>query len=287
MSEIDGIEQAPDAEGGATRISRKKSLAPGHWRVKLLISYDGTDFGGWQRQTNAVSIQGTIEAALKKIFCKPIHLMGASRTDTGVHALGQVAHFDAPRDPAVGDLRYALNGLTPPSIVIKQAWIAPDDFHAIASSYRKTYRYKILNRRVPSALRHRYTYWLRTPLDLNYLEAASQYLLGPHDFRSFQTSGTTVKSTIREIYAVHWERKGIEDDIVEFRVTGNGFLKQMVRNIVGTLVDMHLNEVPPERMREIMEACDRRKAGPTAPAQGLYLSTVSYPAELDNKCRKL
>ncbi len=281
------LDQTPDAEGGLARLSGKKSLAPGHWRIKLLISYDGTDYAGWQRQTNAVSVQGTLEAALKKFYGKPVNLMGASRTDTGVHALGQVAHFDAPRSPTQGDLRYALNSLTPPSIVVKQAWIAPSDFHAIASSDKKTYHYRILNRRVPSALRHRYTYWLRSSLDLSYLQTASEYLLGRHDFRSFQTTGTKVKSTIREILDVHWERRGLGEEIVEFRITGNGFLKQMVRNIVGTIVDLHLNTASPERVREILEACDRRKAGPTAPPQGLYLSTVSYPHELDNKCRKL
>lgn len=263
----------------------KKSLAPGHWRVKLLISYDGTDFAGWQRQTNHPSVQGTLEAALQKFYGKPIHLLGASRTDTGVHALGQVAHFDAPRDPTGGDLRFALTGMTPKSIVVKQAWIAAEGFHAIASSVKKTYRYLVLNRRVPSALRYRYTHWIRTPLEPDFLNEASSFLVGNHDFKSFRTSGTETKSTVREIYSAHWEKKA--DDILEFTVTGNGFLKQMVRNIVGTCLDLNMNKAKPERLREILECRDRRKAGPTAPPQGLYLAKVYYPDELDNKCRKL
>ena len=264
---------------------RKYGPPPGHWRVKLLISYDGTDYSGWQRQTRLESVQGTLENALKRFYRQPIHLLGASRTDTGVHALGQIAHFDAPRDPEQGDLRFALNGMTPPSIVIKQAWIAAEGFHAIASTTKKTYVYKVLNRRVPSAVRHRYTYWVRRPLDVDYLNEASTALLGRHDFKSFQTSGTTVKSTVREIHFVNWERQG--SDIIRFTVTGSGFLKQMVRNLVGTLINLNLTEADPKKLSSILEARDRRRAGPTAPPQALYLSKVYYPDQLDNKCRKL
>lgn len=263
----------------------KKGCPPGFWRVKLLISYDGTDYNGWQRQDNAPSVQGTLEATLSKFYKQPITIMGASRTDTGVHAHGQVAHFDCPRNPEQGDLRFALNNALPKSIVIRQAWIAPDDFHAIASSVKKTYRYQILNRRVPSALRHRYTYWQRFILDPEFLNEASHFLVGKQDFKSFQTSGTVVRTTVREIYSAHWEKKN--NDIVEFTITGNGFLKQMVRNIVGTLVEMNQEGESPTRIRDIIEATDRRKAGPTAPPQGLYLSKVYYPDDLDNECRKL
>jgi len=261
-----------------------KRLKPGHTRVKLLISYDGTDFFGWQRQQRHVSVQGTLEEALQKIFREPIHLLGASRTDTGVHAVGQVAHFDAPRDPSQGDLRFALTGLTPPSIVIKQAWITPPDFHAIASSTHKTYRYLVLNRRIPSALRHRYSHWIRFPLDLDFLNEASEQLIGEHDFRSFQTSGTVVKSTVRNVMKAHWTR---QDDTLIFEITGNGFLKQMVRNIVGTLIELNMNAQKASKLREILAVLDRRRAGPTAPPQGLYLQRVYYPESLDNKCRKL
>ncbi len=272
----DGSEEGP--------VGPVKGCPPGHWRVRLLISYDGTDFHGWQRQAGHRTVQGTIEDALAKFYKKPIKLMGASRTDTGVHAIGQVAHFDAPRDPFKGDMRFALTGMTPPSIVIKQAWHAPNSFHAIADAQKKTYRYHVLNRRVPSALRYRYTHWIRYPLDPAYLNEASRILIGKKDFKSFQTSGTKVRSTVREIMDAQWERS---QDTLIFSVTGNGFLKQMVRNIVGTLIDLHMNQEKPSRLREILEACDRRKAGPTAPPQGLYLAKVYYSEELDNGCRKL
>lgn len=252
--------------------------------MRLLISYDGTDYHGWQRQRGHRSVQGTIETALEKFYKQPIKLMGASRTDTGVHAIGQTAHFDAPRDPFKGDLRFALTGMTPPNIVLKQAWHAPNLFHAIASAEKKTYRYHVLNRRVPSALRYRYTHWIRHPLDVDFLNEASRFLLGKQDFKSFQTSGTKVKSTTREIMAASWER---EKDTLIFTVTGNGFLKQMVRNIVGTLIDLNMNQRDPSDLRTILDAKDRRKAGPTAPPQGLYLAKVYYPEDLDNECRKL
>jgi tRNA pseudouridine38-40 synthase len=214
-----------------------------------------------------------------------VSLMGASRTDTGVHALGQTAHFDAPRDPTKGDIRFALNGMLPRSIVIRQVSLAPPTFHSIADSVKKTYRYKVLNHRVPSALRHRYTFWIRQPLDIEFLNEASAYLVGQKDFKAFQTMGTVVKTTERTILQAHWEKK--PNDIVEFTITGDGFLKQMVRNIVGTLVDLNLKDPQPKRVQEILHTLDRQKAGPTAPPQGLYLSRVFYPPSIDKECRKL
>jgi tRNA pseudouridine38-40 synthase len=263
----------------------KKGYPPDHWRVKLLLSYDGTDYSGWQRQDHEKSVQGTVEKALTKFFTKPITLIGASRTDSGVHAFGQVAHFDAPRDPTKGDLRFAINGMLPNDIVVRQAWIAPNNFHAIADAKKKLYRFKILNRWVPSALRNRYTWWVRNPLDVGLLDEASQYLLGTQDFKAFQSTGTVVKTTIRTIERAEWVKK--PNDIVEFRIVGDGFLKQMVRNIVGTLVDINQNQRKPEEIRRILQTLDRQKAGPTAPPQGLYLSRVFYPRTLDNECRKL
>jgi tRNA pseudouridine38-40 synthase len=268
-----------------TEKTPKKGCPPDHWRVKLLISFDGTDYSGWQRQDVAKSVQGTIEKALTKFFAKPVTLIGASRTDSGVHAFGQVAHFDAPRDPTKGDLRFALNGMLPNDIVIRQAWLAPNNFHAIADALKKTYRYKILNRRVPSALRNRYTWWVRQPLDVDLLNEASQYLIGEHDFKAFQTTGTVVKTTIRNIHKAVWEKK--PNEIVQFTIQGDGFLKQMVRNIVGTLIDLNQDQGKPEQIKAILETLDRGKAGATAPPQGLYLSRVFYPPTLDNECRKL
>ncbi len=269
-------------------LPRSKSAPEGHWRVRLLLSYDGTEFAGWQRQTQQThlkTIQGSIEEALLKIYGRPIHILGASRTDTGVHALGQVAHFDSPKDPESFNLRYALQSLLRPNIVPKAAWLAPPDFHAIGHSVKKTYKYHILNREVPSALRYQRTHWVRFPLDVAYLNELSQVLVGRQDFKSFQTTGTVVKTTVREIFSASWERK--PHDTLVFTVTGNGFLKQMVRNLVGTLIDLAQERATPERLREILDAKDRRLAGASAPAQGLYLYRVYYPEDLDNKCRKL
>lgn len=262
-----------------------RQAAPGMFRTKLIVSYDGADFCGWQRQTRHKSVQGSLEAALSKIYDRPITVLGASRTDSGVHATGQVAHFDAPKDPSLFDLRYALIRLTPPTIVVRDVFLAPPHFHSIANSVKKTYRYMVLNRVTPSALRYRYTHWVRFPLDLNYLNEASKYLIGRQDFKSFQTSGGDVKTTTREIHHAEWIQK--DHDTLEFVIQGNGFLKQMVRNIVGTLLDMNQNGDAPEKLKEIIAALDRRKAGATAPPQGLYLSQVYYPSELDRKCRKL
>lgn len=289
-----------DPATGALHRNQFRFCAPDRFRVRLHLSYDGTEFHGWQRQTAAgettlVTGQGTIEAAVKQIFGESLSVVGASRTDTGVHAQMQVAHFDCGRDPTTfRDLRYSLQSLTPPSLVIKEAFLAPRDFHSIATSIDKTYRYSILNRRVPSALRHRTTWWVREPLDLDLLNEASQYLVGTHDFKSFQTSGTYVESTIRTILKAGWIRVGphldtlaSDRDTLVFEIQGQGFLKQMVRNIVGTLVDLQRLKRPPSDMRTILQALDRRKAGNTADPQGLFLTHVRYPPELDIQCRPL
>ena len=249
------------------------------------VSYDGTDFAGWQRQTRHTTLQGTLEAALTRIYAKPIRVLGASRTDAGVHANQQVAHFDAPKDPSLFDLRYAIQCLTPETIVIKELFAAPADFHAIACVTDKIYKYRVVNRRVPSAIRHRFTYWVRYPLNLDFLNAASSILVGKHDFKSFQSSGTPVQSTVRTLSRVDWCQ--LDEDTLEFTIQGDGFLKQMVRNIVGTLIDLNQEEQPPERIKQILELRDRRRAGPTAPPQGLFLYRVNYPEAIDNKCRKL
>ena len=271
-------------------------------RVRLHLSYDGTDFHGWQRQTDTygnttqITGQGTIEAAVEKLFGEKLSVVGASRTDAGVHAQMQVAHFDCKKDPTLfRDLRYSLQCLTPSSLVVKEAFLAPYDFHSIATATDKTYRYSILNRRVPSALRRRTTWWVREPLSIEFLNEASQYLVGTHDFKSFQTSGTFVESTIRTLTKLTWQVVAPSEskldaqiaDTLLFEIHGQGFLKQMVRNIVGTLVDLQANGKSPADIKAVLEAKDRRKAGNTAPPQGLFLSSIRYPHELDNRCRPL
>jgi tRNA pseudouridine38-40 synthase len=262
-------------------------------RIKLMISYDGTEFAGWQRQPEeAVSaagrttVQASLEGCLSKIFNQPIRVVASGRTDAGVHAEGQIVHFDAPKELGDTHLIRALNKMTPDSISILRAWSAPDDFHALFSAEGKTYRYVIHNSPIPDALGARYSTRIEKPLDLAILNSLAEPLLGEHDFKSFQTSGTEVKTTVRTITEAHWRPLDASNK-VEFRISGTGFLKQMVRNILGTLIYLHQNGGTPADMKAILAARDRRQAKNTAAPEGLYLHQVYYPPELDNQCREL
>lgn len=229
-----------------------------------------------------------IEGALEKVFNEKISLFASGRTDAGVHALNQVCHFSTRRkiDPTKKwDLCWALNAHLPSSIVVKKAWLAPEDFHATLSATHKTYRYLIINRPRPSAHLSRYAHWARLPIDIAHLQESSKFLVGNHDFKSFQSVGTPVKDTIREIYKAEWQWR--RPGVMQFSVTGSGFLKQMVRNIVGTSLMLERKGLEPSKMKEIIEAKDRTKAGPPAPAEGLYLMRVYYPQDLDNRCLEL
>jgi len=265
-------------------------------RIKFTVSYDGTDFCGWQRQNlireqsgkEKPSISRTLESALEKVFKHPIELCASGRTDAGVHALNQVGHFDTTLSPEQLrrlDLGRAAKSFLPTSIVIKKAWIAPAQFHATLSAEKKTYRYLIYNSSTPSAFYARTMGWMYKSLDLAYLNDCSQYLLGEHDFKSFQSVGSDVLHTTRSIYKAHWRWRSSK--IAEFSITGSGFLKQMVRNIVGTELLMHRKGYKPEKMYEIMAECNRKVAGPPAEPQGLYLMKVYYPQDLDNGCLEL
>lgn len=256
-------------------------------KVKLLLTYDGNGFSGWQKQPNSPkpTVQGTLEMILTRLFDQPVKVVGASRTDAGVHALGQVAHFKAPRPLAKYKVLRSINGMAPDTLAVRSAWEAPDDFHALACSTGKTYRYVIHNSQLRSPLKRFRSTWINRPLDLDYLNRTTSALLGEHDFKSFQTTGSEVKTTVREVFSAHWTRKSSQT--VEFAISGSGFLKQMVRNIVGTALDMQFLGHPPEMMKEILESTDRRKALTTAPPEGLHLVRVHYPEDLDIRCRKL
>jgi tRNA pseudouridine38-40 synthase len=259
----------------------------GNQRYKLLISYDGTGCAGWQRQAHdATTIQATLEGLLSQIYDSPIRIVGSSRTDSGVHAEGQVAHFDAVRDPArAGRLVKALNLMSPGHIAIKAAWETPPDFHAIHSTVMKTYKYRIFNSPYPSAIFRNFTTWVHRDLDIGYLNEAAKHIMGTHDFSSFQTEGSARKTTIRHVLSANWVRKS--PHFVEFSITGTGFLKQMVRNLVGTMLDLQKLSADPSQMTAILDFKDRRKAGATAPAGGLCLYQVYYPQRLDFECRKI
>jgi tRNA pseudouridine38-40 synthase len=259
-------------------------------RIKLIVSYDGTDYCGWQRQkphkhaSEKPSLQETVEKAASKLFNEPIDVSASGRTDAGVHAQAQVCHFDTTRS-LPKDIPWAMRSLLPASIVVKAAWEAPKQFHSTLSAEKKTYRYWIWNDQRPTALMARYTHWVRQPLDLDYLNQQALLLCKEQDFKSFQSVGTPVAHTVREIYSARWTKR--QKNLVQFEVTGSGFLKQMVRNIVGTQLDLFQKNQPLTRMQEILDLKDRKCAGATAPAQGLFLWRVFYPSDLDNKCRPL
>jgi tRNA pseudouridine38-40 synthase len=255
------------------------------YRVRLDLSYDGSHFMGWQRQiAGTYTIQGVLEEKLSQIFKEEIQVQGSGRTDRGVHALMQVAHFDCTRNPTNIRLRKALQSLLPKFLVVRQTYLAPKEFHALRSAENKTYRYLIRNSETPSSQLWNKSVWISKKLDLDYLNQISQYILGRHDFKSFQNAGTELKTTVREIDRAEWSspKKGW----VQFEITGNGFLKQMVRNLVGTMLTLEKAKANPLKLKEILESLDRKKALKTAAPEGLYLIDVKYPQMLDNKCLK-
>lgn len=234
------------------------------------------------------SVQQTLEEALCRVFQEKITLSASGRTDAGVHAIGQVCHFDTARPLArleKWDLAWAVRQYLPPSISVKKVWLAPPDFHSTLSAERKTYRYLVYNKPRAGAIMHRYADWARLPINIDHLKESSQFLLGKQDFKSFQSVGTELKSTVREIYQADWEWR--KPGLLQFTITGNGFMKQMVRNIVGTQLMLEKKGLDPADMKTIIAALDRKKAGPTAPAEGLYLMRVYYPRELDIRCREI
>lgn len=257
------------------------------FRVRTTISYDGTEFCGWQKQRHEgrPSIQETLENALSKVFHTPITCVASGRTDAGVHALNQTVHFNAPRNPEGINLKMAMKSLLPPTIVMKKTWLAPPDFHSLFSATGKTYRYWIWTGPTPPALLGRFSHWYPHHLELDHLNEVSHHYKGTHDFKSFQSRGTEIENTIRTIYRAEWHFK--RANLLEFRITGNGFLKQMVRNLVGTQLLMEKDSLPPDYILGILDKKDRKSAGWTAPPHGLFLSKVYYPRELDKKCLEL
>lgn len=259
-------------------------------RIRFLVSYDGTGFCGWQRQNHGPlkSVQHVLEEGLSQVFHEKISLSASGRTDAGVHALGQVCHFDTARPLERlenWDMAWALKRYIPSTITIKKVWLAPQDFHSTLSATKKTYRFLVYNRDKESPFLSRYAQWVRSPINLEHLQASSEFLLGKQDFKSFQSVGTPVHHTVREIYQAKWEWR--RETVLQFTITGSGFLKQMVRNIVGTQMFLEKKDLRPEMLREIIESKDRMKAAAPALPQGLFLMRVYYPQDLDNRCREI
>jgi tRNA pseudouridine38-40 synthase len=241
---------------------------------KLTIEYDGTDFHGWQRQKNDRSIQGEIESALHQMTGEKINLIGSGRTDAGVHALGQVANFKCTTRLESDTFQNGLNSLLPDSIVIRDCDVVDADFHARFDARRKVYHYRILNRRLPKAVYRQYCWHVRRPLDIEMMNRAASELVGTHDFSTFEGTGSPRSDSIRQVINAAFFKE-TEDNIV-FEIEANGFLRFMVRSIVGTLVDVGMEKISPEDFRVILESRDRSQTGVTAPPQGLFLVRVTY-----------
>lgn len=240
-------------------------------RILLTIAYDGTAYVGWQTQPNGTSIEEVLTKALKKLLKEDVTLIGCSRTDSGVHADGNLAVFDTKSRIPGGKFRFALNEFLPPDIVVQESREVPADYHPRKMNSVKTYEYRILNRKVPLPKERDYAYFYYYDLDVEKMDRAAKVLLGEHDFRSFCSIRTSVEDTVRRIYSADVTKDG---DLITFRISGNGFLYNMVRIIAGTLVKIGAGLLPEERMGEILEARDRAEAGPRAPAMGLTLKSI-------------
>lgn len=242
-------------------------------RVRLIISYDGTNYCGWQVQINGITVEEVLNKALTELLGEKICVIGASRTDSGVHALGNVAVFDTDTKIPAEKISFALNQRLPEDIRIQRSEEVDSDFHPRFCNSTKTYEYKILNRKFPDPLCRLYTHFVYMHLDVEAMKQACQYIVGEHDFASFCSSGSQVQTTIRTVYDLEVTK---EQDIITIRICGNGFLYNMVRIIAGTLLKVGLKVYPPEHVKEIIEAKDRNAAGPKAPARGLTLVGIEY-----------
>ncbi|MGN7471732.1 tRNA pseudouridine(38-40) synthase TruA [Brevibacillus sp. SAFN-007a] len=242
-------------------------------RLRCVLGYDGTDFSGFQVQPDQVTVQGEIEAALKRITGEEIQIHGSGRTDAGVHARGQVIHFDTNSHIPLDKWRFVLNNQLPDSIVIRSVEEVSESFHARFDVKVKEYRYCIDNNPVADVFRHRYADHIRFPLDVEAMQQAARHLVGEHDFTSFCSAKTFVEDKVRTLYSLTVERSGGE---VWVTCRGNGFLYNMVRIIVGTLVEVGQGKRHPDELKQILAARDREMAGKTAPAKGLTMWEVVY-----------
>ena len=276
-------------------------------RIMLTIAYDGTDYVGWQMQPNGIAVEQVINKALSELLKEDIIIAGASRTDSGVHADGNVAVFDTETRIPADKICFALNQRLPKDIVCTSSCEVKPDFHPRHADCTKTYEYTIYNAVHPDPIKRRYSYFVYIPLDIEAMRQAAEYLKGEHDFASFCSAHAQVKTTVRNIYSLDINQgdgslieKGNNEDKkeaieidgpqriyvshdIKIRISGNGFLYNMVRIIVGTLVKVGYHFYPPEYVKTILDACDRTKAGPKAPAEGLKLVGIEYNPE-DYKC---
>lgn len=284
-------------------------------RIKLIVAYEGTHYCGWQVQPNGETIEGVLNRTLSELTGEDIMVIGASRTDAGVHALGNVAVFDTESRIPADKFGYALNARLPEDISIQDSCEVPLDFHPRKCVSTKTYEYRILNRRFPLPLKRNTYYFYYRPLDVESMRKAAAYLVGEHDFKSFCSIHTQAQTTVRTIYNIEIEQHPVKDNPVSggyydsgdvrmrhqadytdsapeypqdidgggsrivIRISGSGFLYNMVRIIAGTLIEVGCGKYGPERVKEMLESQDRQAAGPTAPPQGLRLVRIVYEGQ--------
>lgn len=254
-------------------------------KLMLLIQYEGTQYNGWQVQPEGITIQGLLQDCLFRLTGERINVIGAGRTDAGVHAIEQVATFETSSRHSEDVIKRALNAMLPLDIRVTKVKRVDEGFHARYSAARKRYVYIIANNEdIPVFLR-RYVWWVRIPLDIDSMMTASKFLIGTHDFSSFRGSGCGAKSTVRTIYSINIKKMvrvpfmftEFEGNFINVTIEAEAFLRHMVRNIVGTLVEVGRGKFDPESVKDIILAKNRQFAGPTAPSQGLFLEKVIYP----------
>jgi len=241
---------------------------------KMVVEYDGSAYRGWQRQKNGLSIQQALEEAIKKITGQKVSVIGSGRTDAGVHALNQVASFRCATKLPVNSIYRGVNSVLPEDIVVKEMEEVPFEFHAQRDVKSKVYVYKICNQKLRPALGRNYSWFVRFDLNLAKMRQAAKYLIGTHDFSCFCATGTDVKDRVRTITSI--DIQSIGEGSIEITLEAKGFLKYMVRNIIGTLVEVGRGKRQTEEMKKIIASRDRKIAGATAPAHGLFLKEVKY-----------
>ncbi len=241
--------------------------------IKLTLEYDGTNYCGWQVQVNALSVEEVLVSAISKITDEDIFVIGSGRTDSKVHALGQVANFHTESKIPDEKFRLAINSKLPADIVVRESIEVSEDFHSRYDAKEKEYIYIIYNDKVRSPIKRNYSYFVNYELDIEAMERALECFIGTHDFVGFMSTGSSIKGTIRTITEASLKQK---DGMIEIRVRGTGFLYNMVRIIVGTLVDIGIGKIDKDSTMQIINSKQRNKAGHTAPPQGLYLSKVFY-----------
>lgn len=243
-------------------------------KIALEVSYDGTNYAGFQRQNNHPSIQGELEKALSQMSKVPVTVVGAGRTDAGVHALGQVVHFTTVLNIPIEKWPLALKNFLPEDIIVRRAYAVEDDFHARYDAVGKRYRYQIDLGPVPHIFHRRFSYHYPYKLDVQKMREAARYFIGTYDFSAFCASGSSVEDKVRTIYDVTIEE---EETLLKIDLHGNGFLYNMVRIIVGTLLEVGIGKKEASEIPDIIASKERKRAGITVPAKGLILIKVEYP----------